>query len=86
MTQPWLPTEVNVDLRAAFLGRAAARDALFQADVIDLDQAFHELVEPFLDIVFPRPRSDAEAYWNAPGWHEAAIEYHNNRRIGGSRR
>ena len=53
MNAPFIVAEINIDPRAAFLGRAAARDALFRAGVIDLDEAFDELVEPFMAIVAP---------------------------------
>jgi hypothetical protein len=48
-----LVVSICVDPREACLGRAAARDALYQAGAIDLDEAFNALVEPFMAIVAP---------------------------------
>ena len=73
---------VAVDPREAFLGRAAARDALYQAGAIDLAEAFDGLIEPFLEIIFPVPANPAEVHWDTPGWSEAAKEYHANRKAG----
>jgi hypothetical protein len=73
---------IAVDPREALLGRASARDALYQAGAINLDEAFDELISPFLEIVFPLPANKAEAAWDAPGWSEAAKEYHANRKLG----
>ena len=71
-----------LDPRETFLGRAAARDVLYRAGEISLDDAFDDLISPFLEIVFPLPVNKAEAAWDAPGWSEAAKEYLANRKAG----
>lgn len=71
---------VEVDPRLGFLGRAAVRHMMVEAGEMSVAEAFDGLVEPFLDIVFPRPKNEAEAHWDSPGWADAAREYAENRR------
>jgi hypothetical protein len=73
-------TSAGVDARRSLLARASARHALVEAGEMDLDTAFSELVGPFLSIVFPHPKSNADGYWDNPGWRNAAIEYYRNRK------
>jgi hypothetical protein len=73
---------VTADPREAFLVRAAAREILYHAGELDLDEAFDGLVESFLEIVFPRPLNHAEAHWDSPGCSKAAHEYQANRKRG----
>jgi hypothetical protein len=73
---------VAIDPREAFLGRAAAREVLYQAGHVSLEDGFDDLISPFLEIVFPRPLNRAEAAWDHPGWSESAREYHSNRKAG----
>ena len=72
----------DIDARLAFLQRASARCFLVELNEIDIAQGFDELVGPFLEIIFPRPQNDAEAYWASPSWHNAAREYHEDRKRG----
>ena len=67
------------DTRLAFLQRASARCVLVELNEIDIRQGFDELIAPFLEIVFPRPVNEAEAYWDHPGWRQAAIEHEDYR-------
>jgi hypothetical protein len=71
---------ITVDPREALLARAAAREALYQAGELDLGEAFDGLIEPFLEIIFPRPVNHAETYWDSPGWARATQEYHASRK------
>jgi hypothetical protein len=68
-----------IDERLGFLARASALHHLVELNEIDVDQAFDDLVTPFLEIVFPRPENSAETYWDSTRWREAAAEYHHNR-------
>src|SRR5262245_12177683 len=70
----------DVDARLSFLQRASARCVLTELNEIDIAQGFDELIAPFLQIIFPRPQNDAEAYWDSPGWAKAAREYHEDRK------
>jgi hypothetical protein len=63
-----------IDERFGFLARASARLELVELGELDIDQAFDELIDQFLWIVFPPPENEAEAYWDAPGWREAAAQ------------
>jgi len=69
-----------LDPRHAFLARAAARLTLLKSGDMSLDQAFDDLIEPFLNIVFPRPYRPADAHWDNPGWAVAAADYHRDRK------
>ena len=51
-------------------------------DEVDLAEAFDDLVDDFLWIVFPLPENPAQAYWDNPGWAEAAREYHEDSKRG----
>lgn len=42
---------IDIDARAVFLARASARHTLFEAGEIPLEEAFDELIEPFMAIV-----------------------------------
>jgi hypothetical protein len=67
------------DERLVLLQRAAARARLVEASAMPLDEAFDDLLGPFLEIVFPRPENPGEAHWHSPGWAAAAIEYRRDR-------
>src|SRR5262245_1804871 len=68
-----------IDGRHALLAQAGALDVLVARGEIALDDASEEIVPGFLEVVFPRPKNPAEAYWDAPSWHEAAIWYRKER-------
>jgi hypothetical protein len=72
-----------IDERLAFLLRAAVRYELLASGDLAVDEAFDELIDEFLWIIFPLPENPAEAHWDAPSWREAAAEYHRNRKLGG---
>src|SRR4051812_35073482 len=44
-------TTVMIDPRLAFLARASARNFLVERGILELDDAFHGLVDPFLEII-----------------------------------
>ena len=72
----------DIDARLAFLQRASARCALVELNEIDLERGFDELIPAFIQIVFPRLQNEAEAHWDSPSWHDAAREYHEDRKRG----
>jgi len=72
----------DIDARLAFLLRSAVRYELLVQDEVDLAEAFDDLVDDFLWIVFPLPENPAQAYWDNPGWAEAAREYHEDSKRG----
>ena len=72
----------DIDARLAFLQRASARCVLVELNEIDIEPGFEDLVPAFLEIVFPRPEYDADAYWDSPSWQAAAREYHEDRKRG----
>lgn len=72
----------EVDPRRAFLLKASIRYDLVERGEADIDIAFNELTGDFLEIVFPRPKTDADVWWDQPSWRDASVEYHGNRRSG----
>jgi hypothetical protein len=75
---PVIEAPDELDEREAFLLRASACHDLVELGE-PVDEVFDGLIDQFLQIVLPLPRSWAEGLWDNPGWRLAAIEYHVNR-------
>jgi hypothetical protein len=59
----------EVDPRAAFLARASALDTLYQVGELGLEVAFDRLIDPFLEIVGPKP--DLCRHCGDPPWRHS---------------
>ena len=76
------PIIMAVDPRLSLLARASAQYVLVERGLVEVEEAFGSIVPDALAIIFPIPENWAQACWDAPGWAEAAREYHRNRKLG----